>query len=119
MDGKFLVDTPQNLVRKGQVARVPMISGDCDDEGTFFAVPNLNDTSVVSSICSLHLFIQQLRRTTADFNTYFKTIIAPIGPSQTKLLDILYPQDATKGSPFNTGTANNISLQYKRFGMLL
>jgi acetylcholinesterase len=44
VDGDFLVDDPQKLLRRGEVARVPFVSGDCDDEGTFFAYPQTNIT---------------------------------------------------------------------------
>lgn len=34
VDGVFLTDNPQQLVLKGSVARLPLVTGDCDDEGT-------------------------------------------------------------------------------------
>ncbi|KAG6815752.1 hypothetical protein H0H93_009083, partial [Arthromyces matolae] len=43
-DGVFLTDNPQNLVLQGKVAPVPFITGDCDDEGTLFALSTLNIT---------------------------------------------------------------------------
>jgi acetylcholinesterase len=44
VDGLFLVDDPQKLVQQGQVARIPVVSGDCDDEGTLFSLTQLNIT---------------------------------------------------------------------------
>ncbi|KAH6917976.1 Alpha/Beta hydrolase protein [Coprinopsis sp. MPI-PUGE-AT-0042] len=33
-DGVFLTDQPLKLVRDGKIARVPVVNGNCDDEGT-------------------------------------------------------------------------------------
>lgn len=44
VDGAFLVDSPQKLVQKGIVARIPLVSGDCDDEGTLYSLSQLNVT---------------------------------------------------------------------------
>ena len=46
VDGVFLTDNPQQLVLRGEVANVPFVTGDCDDEGTLFAFPTLNITWV-------------------------------------------------------------------------
>lgn len=35
VDGVFLTDTPHNLVLQGSVAKVPFVTGNCDDEGTY------------------------------------------------------------------------------------
>jgi carboxylesterase type B len=44
IDGTFLVDSPQKLVQQGVVARIPLVSGDCDDEGTLYSLSQLNVT---------------------------------------------------------------------------
>jgi acetylcholinesterase len=44
VDGVFLVDDPHKLVQQGEVARIPFISGDCDDEGTLFSLTQTNIT---------------------------------------------------------------------------
>ena len=44
VDGLFLRDDPQTLVKKGTIARIPFVSGDCDDEGTLFSLSQLNVT---------------------------------------------------------------------------
>ena len=44
VDGDFLVDDPQKLVQQGKVARIPFVTGDCDDEGTLFSLTQLNLT---------------------------------------------------------------------------
>jgi acetylcholinesterase len=43
-DGYFLTDDPQKLVQQGQVARIPFVSGECDDEGTLFSLSQVNVT---------------------------------------------------------------------------
>ena len=42
----LIVDNPVNLVREGQVADIPFITGDCDDEGTAFSLAPANLTSI-------------------------------------------------------------------------
>jgi acetylcholinesterase len=44
VDGVFLTHSPQKLVLDGKVADIPFITGDCDDEGTLFALSSLNIT---------------------------------------------------------------------------
>jgi acetylcholinesterase len=44
VDGDFLTDDPQKLVQQGQVAKIPIVSGDCDDEGTLFSLAQTNVT---------------------------------------------------------------------------
>jgi len=44
VDGVFLEDDPQELVQQGKVARIPFVSGDCDDEGTPFSISLVNVT---------------------------------------------------------------------------
>ena len=44
VEGVFLVDDPKKLVQQGKVARIPFISGDCDDEGTLFSLTQTNVT---------------------------------------------------------------------------
>jgi acetylcholinesterase len=44
VDGVFLTHSPQKLVLDGKVADIPFVTGDCDDEGTMFALPSLNIT---------------------------------------------------------------------------
>ncbi|KAJ7599914.1 carotenoid ester lipase precursor [Mycena floridula] len=96
-DGVFLTDNPQRLVQAGQVANVPFVSGDCDDEGTLFSLSTLNIT------------------TDAQLKTYIKTIWLP-GASDSDLnqLMTMYPSDITQGSPYDTGVLNALTPQSKR-----
>ncbi|TFK70539.1 carotenoid ester lipase precursor [Pluteus cervinus] len=101
-DGVFITDTPQKLVREGKVANVPLITGDCDDEGTLFAVSNLNVT------------------TDAQVKSYFKQNWWTDASSAA--LDGLlfhYPSDARLGSPYDTGFLNAITPQFKRIASII
>jgi acetylcholinesterase len=44
VDGVFLSHSPLKLVLEGKVVNIPFITGDCDDEGTLFALTSLNIT---------------------------------------------------------------------------
>ncbi|KAF5332574.1 hypothetical protein D9611_005208 [Ephemerocybe angulata] len=96
-DGAFLTDNPQRLVENDKVAKIPMVSGNCDDEGTLFALSSLNVTS------------------DDEFQDYVKTIWLPNATDdQLAPLFDAYPDDREDGSPFNTSIANAITSQFKR-----
>ncbi|KAI0694775.1 carotenoid ester lipase precursor [Earliella scabrosa] len=103
-DGLFLPDAPQQLVEQGNVAKVPFVSGNCDDEGTMFSFSTLNIT------------------TDKEFREYmvsnYVPDLHPDDPRLERLFGTLYPADITKGSPFNTGVFNAITPQYKRFAAI-
>ncbi|KAI0754515.1 carotenoid ester lipase precursor [Daedaleopsis nitida] len=97
MDGKFLTDWPQKLVQKGQVAKIPFVNGDCDDEGTLFSLSLRNITTD-------HALEGYMR------GNYLPDI------SQTDMASMLalYPDDTAAGSPFGTGLENALTPQFKR-----
>ncbi|QGA21553.1 hypothetical protein EYB26_009264 [Talaromyces marneffei] len=102
-DGKILTDSPEILVKNGKYAPVPMIIGDQEDEGTLFALFQSNLTTTQQVIDYLQ-------------NVFFsydgnKTIVEGLVKA--------YPDDATFGSPFRTGTRNNWYPQYKRLAAIL
>ncbi|KAI0637477.1 carotenoid ester lipase precursor [Trametes polyzona] len=100
-DGNLLADAPQNLVKSGSVANVPFVTGDCDDEGTFFSLSTLNVTSE------------------SDLRSYLKSNYLPQAvQSELDQLLKLYPGDLTQGSPFNTGILNALSPQFKRLAAM-
>jgi len=96
-DGVFLTDNPQRLVQAGKVANIPIVSGDCDDEGTLFSLSTLNIT------------------TEAQLLNYIKTIWLP-GAADADLAKLakLYPADITDGSPYDTSILNALTPQSKR-----
>ncbi|KAN0124160.1 Alpha/Beta hydrolase fold, partial [Lactarius tabidus] len=102
VDGVFLVDDPQELLQRGEVARIPFVSGDCDDEGTSFSLYQNNVT------------------TEAELRTYLKEFVFPnaTDAEMDKLLT-LYPQNVTQGSPYDTGTQNALTPQFKRIASIL
>ncbi|KAJ7630305.1 carotenoid ester lipase precursor [Roridomyces roridus] len=97
VDGDVLVGDPLVSVAKGQFSKVPLLSGDSDDEGTMFTLPLLNITTSAEAMSYLH-------------SNYLPTATA----SQMAQIERLYPDDPAQGSPFDTGTANQLSPQYKR-----
>ncbi|KAF8837132.1 alpha beta-hydrolase [Paxillus ammoniavirescens] len=100
-DGVFLTDNPQKLVQQGFVADVPFVTGDCDDEGTLFSFSTLNVT------------------TDTQFEEYFQTYWFPNVPSTTiKEIMQYYPANISQGSPFDTGTLNAFTPQFKRIAAL-
>ncbi|KAI0629975.1 carotenoid ester lipase precursor [Trametes polyzona] len=101
VDGKFLVDAPQNLVKSGSVANVPFVTGDCDDEGTLFSLSTLNIT------------------TEAHLRSYITSNYLPqASKSDLDQLLKLYPADLTQGSPFGTGILNALTPQFKRLAAM-
>ncbi|EIN05435.1 carotenoid ester lipase [Punctularia strigosozonata HHB-11173 SS5] len=101
VDGVFFTESGVNLVAKGSVADVPIVSGDCDDEGTIFSVVLTNITTDEEAL---------------DF---ISTNFFPAATvSRMKRLLDLYPQDPAAGSPFDTGDQNALTPQYKRLAAL-
>ncbi|XP_006455190.1 hypothetical protein AGABI2DRAFT_145418 [Agaricus bisporus var. bisporus H97] len=100
-DGVFLSDHPQRLVQKGWIARVPFITGTCDDEGTIFSFSTVNVTEEPQLINYLS-------------NSFFP------GASLPQILKLLklYPENVSEGSPFNTGILNALTPQFKRIAAI-
>ncbi|KAI0296557.1 carotenoid ester lipase precursor [Multifurca ochricompacta] len=97
VDGVFLTENPQKAVQRGHVASVPMITGNCDDEGSMFSVSSLNVTN------------------TAQTATYFKSFMLPTASKEeVDLLLKYYPENPEAGCPFDTGTRNALTSQFKR-----
>ncbi|KAJ7832850.1 carotenoid ester lipase precursor [Mycena olivaceomarginata] len=104
VDGVFLTDNPQQLVKQGSVAKVPFINGVNDDEGTLFSFTALNIS------------------TTADLVTYWQTYYLPRTPcAEIEAVFALYPADPVSpaGSPFDTGAENALTPQFKRFAAIM
>ncbi|EIN04660.1 alpha/beta-hydrolase [Punctularia strigosozonata HHB-11173 SS5] len=101
VDGVFLPESGQNLVAKGIIADIPIVNGDCDDEGTIFSVTlaNITTDEQVSDFISRNFF-------------------PGASSSQMANLLALYPQDPAAGSPFDTGEQNALTPQYKRLAAL-
>ncbi|KAG5352839.1 hypothetical protein C0989_000181 [Termitomyces sp. Mn162] len=102
-DGDFLTDHPQKLVLEGKIAKIPFITGSCDDEGTPFALSSLNITK------------------SAEFKRYLKEVFLSPGVPESDLDGILlhYPRDVIQGSPFGTYILNALTPQYKRIAAFM
>ncbi|KAJ3515204.1 hypothetical protein NLJ89_g1904 [Agrocybe chaxingu] len=101
VDGKTIVRDPQISLQTGKYAKIPTIVGTSEDEGTIFSLSTTNLT------------------TNAQFLDYAKSNFFPrISDSDLNALETLYPDDITQGSPFNTGTENAITPQFKRLSAL-
>jgi acetylcholinesterase len=101
-DGVFLVDDPQRLVQQGKVARIPFVAGECDDEATSFSLSQLNVT------------------TEAELRTYLTEFFFPNQTdAQIDELLQLYPNNVTLGSPYDTGTQNALTPEFKRMASIL
>ncbi|KAF8272611.1 Alpha/Beta hydrolase protein [Lactarius quietus] len=102
VDGVFLVDDPQKLVQQGIVARIPVVSGNCDDEGTLYSLSQLNVT------------------TDAELRTYLlEFFLSGLPDAQMDELLTLYPQNVSLGSPYDTGTQNALTPESKRIASII
>ncbi|KAG0150341.1 hypothetical protein CROQUDRAFT_104434 [Cronartium quercuum f. sp. fusiforme G11] len=101
IDGKFISETPRSAFANGRFAKVPMITGNQDDEGTAIG------------------FGQISLITPARFEKYLRKLMNNATEAQLKTTFRLYPEDVTKGSPFNTGYDNAITPVYKRYSALV
>jgi len=97
VDGNVIARNPQASVRKGLYSRVPIVSGNCDDEGTLFSFGTRNITTDAQFKEWIHW-------------NYFPTVTS----ADIDEIARVYPEDPAQGSPFNTGTANAITPQFKR-----
>ncbi|KAH0368467.1 lipase 3 precursor, partial [Aureobasidium melanogenum] len=92
---------PEVAVAKGNYVKVPLISGDQEDEGTLFSLVQSNITS------------------DAQLLDYVATAYPDTPKSVMATLVATYPVDPSAGSPFRTGLVNNIYPQYKRLAAIL
>lgn len=101
-DGTVLGDSPDILAAQGKVAKVPVLIGDQEDEGTLFSIFQGNITNNEELVQYLNsLYFQDA--TTSQIEAFVAT----------------YPDDPSAGSPFRTGDANNIYPEYKRLAAIL
>ncbi|KAF8993620.1 Alpha/Beta hydrolase protein [Cyathus striatus] len=102
IDGTFISRGPMTSVQKGLYAKVPIIHGDTDDEATVFSLSSLNVT------------------TDAEFRDYVSTLCLPgVTDDQLDAIMSAYPSDITKGSPFDTGSDNAATPEFKRIAAFL
>ncbi|KAJ6517247.1 carotenoid ester lipase precursor [Mycena vitilis] len=97
VDGDIIVRSPSTSVVHGAFAKVPILMGGVDDEGTLFALSSTNVT------------------TEDAYEEYIRSVFLPGAKSEHihKLAE-LYPRDPAQGSPFGTGNANQLTPEFKR-----
>ncbi|KAK7036379.1 carboxylic ester hydrolase, partial [Favolaschia claudopus] len=100
VDGMVVKRDPWVAIARGEYAKVPILAGMCEDEGTLFATSSVNVT------------------TNAEFLEFAHSYFPEASPETMSQLGRLYPDDPTKGSPFDTGNANQLSPEYKRISAL-
>ncbi|KAJ7503276.1 Alpha/Beta hydrolase protein [Mycena galericulata] len=97
VDGDVVVRNPLVSVARGLYAKVPIMTGNCDDEGTMFSLTTTNIT------------------TNDEFERYIHSNYLPKATAEEIAnLSALYPDDPAQGSPFDTGIANTLTPQFKR-----
>ncbi|KAK7055867.1 carboxylic ester hydrolase [Favolaschia claudopus] len=97
IDGDVIIRDPLLSVAQGKTAKVAVMTGDADDEGTTFAFSSTNIT------------------TNDEFVGYVQSIFFPKAtPAEIAHLATLYPDDPTQGAPFDTGLENQLTPQFKR-----
>ncbi|PAV18605.1 sterol esterase from carbohydrate esterase family CE10 [Pyrrhoderma noxium] len=96
-DGELIKYDPVPTFDQGLYAHVPVIIGDCEDEGTLFSLVQRNIT------------------TNGEFLEYVKENYLPqISQEDLEAIGEAYPEDPSQGSPFDTGSSNAVTPQYKR-----
>ncbi|KAF7369725.1 Carboxylic ester hydrolase [Mycena venus] len=102
IDGDLVLRDPLASVAQGAYAKSPVMIGNDDDEGTIFAFSAANVT------------------TDAEFLEYVHSNYLPgISYEDIAQIGILYPEDPTQGSPFDTGAAYQLTPEYKRLSAFL
>ncbi|KAJ7315067.1 Alpha/Beta hydrolase protein [Mycena albidolilacea] len=93
IDGDVISRDPLVSVSQGLYATIPLMIGNADDEGTSFSFSNQNITYVHPVVAGKFPESAQERMQTQ--------------------IGHLYPEDPTQGSPFGTGTAYQLTPEYK------
>lgn len=97
---KFFSTSPEVAIANG-IAKVPIIVGDQEDEGTLFSLVTSNVT------------------TDAERINYFQSYFPSATRQQITDLFALYPDDITAGSPFETGILNEIYSGFKKTAAII
>ncbi|KZT67296.1 sterol esterase [Daedalea quercina L-15889] len=97
IDGQFILRNGMKYIQEGIYAKVPIIIGDCYDEGTLFSFGNTNIT------------------TDDEFLEYVQSnYISVASDDQIQALGEAYPSDPSEGAPYDTGSLWALTPQFKR-----
>ncbi|KAH8660255.1 Alpha/Beta hydrolase protein [Xylariales sp. PMI_506] len=101
-DGKVITKSPEQLIQEGKFAKVPVIIGDEEDEGTLWSLmqANITTTGEVADYLNQYFFTHATQQEMDDYVATYQTI-------------------TDDGSPFRTGLLNNWYPQYKRLAAIL
>ncbi|EMD36783.1 hypothetical protein CERSUDRAFT_65576 [Gelatoporia subvermispora B] len=102
VDREFIQDMPRMMVLRGQIANVPFMTGNCDDDDTLLASIYANHADTDNDVAAI-----------------LKSTFPNATPKNIAKVMALYPPDVTQGAPFDTGYANALSLQYKRLAAIM
>lgn len=97
----FFPASPEKALFAGAYAKVPILIGDLEDEGTLFSVTSFNVTTTQLLVTSLQDYFQS----------------AP--QSAVQALVDSYPVDQAAGSPFRTDASTEIYPGYKRLSAII
>lgn len=105
-DGKVLTDSPEVLGMTGKIAKVPMIIGDQEDEGTLFSISQANMTTRSGLVEYLKdYFFSEATE------TQIQELVHTYGDDEISAV--------IEGSPFGTGLLNEIFPGFKRRAALM
>lgn len=97
----FFSAPPEFSIQRGHFAKVPIIIGDQEDEGTLFSLAQANISS------------------SKELTEYFTSYYPETGRRVLADLVSKYPDYPSAGSPFRTGHENQLYRQYKRLAAIL
>jgi cholinesterase len=94
-------------------------TGNCDDEGTLFSFANANLTYAGPFSRGLRV-VDFLNYSNNDqvMNYFLNTFLPGASRPQVAGLLNLYPEDPSRGSPFDTGILNALTPQFKRMAAI-
>ncbi|KAI0036079.1 Alpha/Beta hydrolase protein [Vararia minispora EC-137] len=99
-DGTTLPTPMQHMLLHSKIANVPLVSGVCDDEGTMWAINNLDIL------------------TSAQLEDYLTDHWSHGNRTFAVALMEAYPEDPRLGCPFDTGMRNVVTPQFKRIAAM-
>ena len=97
----FFSLSPELAIANGNFAKVPIIIGDQEDEGTLFSLMQSNITN------------------TDELVSYLKSWFPLATEEDVAGLVATYPDDPTMGSPYGTGELYNIYPEFKRLAAII
>ena len=134
VDGVFLIDNPQQLVLRGEVANIPFVTGSHPIRFStpvrltscrwlrrwrhYICIP-IAQYHVCFLLISITFGLTKVRND-SQLETYLRTIFLPnITDSDYQELAQAYSSDVTQGSPFDTEHLNALTPEYKRISSFI